>query len=98
MPKKEHIHIVTDELHKQLLSDLGEKYGSMTKAFESAIELLEKTEIVGSCSDCEIKFEAEQSNLFRDSESSNNVKGIRRKIYSRTEKKLRDRNKQNKNA
>ncbi len=85
MPKKEHVHIVTDEKHKELLADLGEKYGSMTKAFEFAIEFLEKTENIGSCDNCEIKFEAEQSNLFREflnmvSFSADNIREINRYI------------------
>ncbi|MHA1129287.1 MAG: hypothetical protein ACTSQQ_00625 [Candidatus Helarchaeota archaeon] len=49
MPKKEHIHVVTDSRHKELLKNLGRKFGSMTKAFEFALETFEKTETVGSC-------------------------------------------------
>ncbi|MHA1265693.1 MAG: hypothetical protein ACTSRS_10725 [Candidatus Helarchaeota archaeon] len=61
MPKKEHIHIVTDFAHKNLLIQLGEKYGSMTKAFEYAIEAFNKIENRNSCIDCKIKFEYEQN-------------------------------------
>ncbi|NVM54760.1 MAG: hypothetical protein HWN66_13745 [Candidatus Helarchaeota archaeon] len=65
MPKKEHVHIVTDLKHKEILGKLGDKYGSMTKAFEYAIESLEKFETVGSCDNCEIKFEAEQIDKYQ---------------------------------
>jgi hypothetical protein len=61
MPKKEHVHIVTDKHHKELLTSLGKKYGSMTKAFESAIENLQKVETFSSCESCQIKFESEQT-------------------------------------
>jgi hypothetical protein len=66
LPKKQHIHIVTDDRHKELLMKLGKKYGSMTKAFESAIENIEKAENVGSCENCEIKFESEQAEKFQN--------------------------------
>jgi len=38
LPKKEYVHIVTDTKHKELLGYLGKKHGSMTKAFERAID------------------------------------------------------------
>lgn len=66
MPKKEHIHVVTDVKHKLLLTELGQKYGSMTKAFETAIEFLENNQNVGNCSDCQIKIEAEHGENFRE--------------------------------
>ena len=66
MPKKEHVHVVTDLKHKQILERLGQRFGSMTKAFEFAIETLEKSETVGSCDNCEIKFEYDQINTFSE--------------------------------
>ncbi len=83
MPKKEHVHIVTDDLHKDLLQKLGEKHGSMTKAFESAVEHLDKLENIGTCSDCEIKIEAEESQKFSElsnlvSFSADNIREILR--------------------
>ncbi|MFX1295258.1 MAG: hypothetical protein ACFFD2_10455 [Promethearchaeota archaeon] len=65
MPKKEHVHVVTDEKHKKLLIKLGKKYGSMTKAFENAIKVLEKSETIGSCNDCKIKIQFNQINIFQ---------------------------------
>jgi hypothetical protein len=39
---------------------LGKKYGSMTKAIESAIENLQRVETFSSCESCQIKSESEQ--------------------------------------
>lgn len=66
MPKKEHVHVVTDLKHKQILERLGQRFGSMTKAFEYAIETLEKNETIGSCDNCEIKHEYNQINTFSE--------------------------------
>lgn len=66
MPKKEHIHIVTDYKHKERLIKLGNKYGSMTKAFEHAIELLDNNRTLESCNNCTIKSEYELQKSFRE--------------------------------
>ncbi|HUX98612.1 MAG TPA: hypothetical protein VMV49_03605 [Candidatus Deferrimicrobium sp.] len=66
MTKKEHVHVVTDTKHKEILENLGKKFGSMTKAFEHAIEILTKSEDIGSCENCEVKYEFEQANNFRE--------------------------------
>ncbi len=66
LPKKEHVHIVTDSKHKELLGNLGERHGSMTKAFERAIEYFEKAESIGSCDNCNIKSEFERAEQFKE--------------------------------
>ena len=66
MPKKEHIHIVTDVKHKEILENLGKTYGSMTKAFESAIDALGNGKAMGACDECSIKIETEQVDKFRE--------------------------------
>ncbi|MHA1652129.1 MAG: hypothetical protein ACTSYB_18260 [Candidatus Helarchaeota archaeon] len=65
MPKKTNIHIVTDLKYKKLLEKFSRKYGSMTKAFEVAIETFEKNEHFSSCTDCKIKAEYEQIKQFQ---------------------------------
>jgi len=66
IPKKEHIHIVTDTNHKKILGNLGEKYGSMTKAFEFAIDAIANGKAIGSCSECSTRIEAEAMEKFRE--------------------------------
>jgi len=101
MPKKEHIHVVTDSRHKELLKNLGRKFGSMTKAFEFALETFEKTETVGSCETCQIKFEAEQAKKIQNlmntvTFTANNIHELIKYLqgdYSATELILRARDK-----
>jgi hypothetical protein len=64
MPKKEHVHVVTDPEHKQALENLGKTYGSMTKAFEAAIDTLESGKTI--CDECSIKLGVEQAEKFRE--------------------------------
>ncbi len=66
MPKKEHIHVVTDAKHKEMLENLGKQYGSMTKAFEFAIDAIGKGKKIGSCNECKIKSEAEEVEKYRE--------------------------------
>lgn len=66
MPKKEHIHIVTNSKYKQILENLGQKYGSMTKAFEAALDIIDKNESLSSCTECEIKYRYELENSFHE--------------------------------
>ena len=64
MPKKEHVHIVTDLKHKQALENLGKTYGSMTKAFEAAIDALGNGKTI--CDECSIKIGVNQAEKFRE--------------------------------
>ena len=65
MPKKEHIHIVTDSDHKKALENLGKTHGSMTKAFESVIDKI-GTDPASLCDDCKMKLESEVAEKFRE--------------------------------
>jgi len=65
MPKKEHIHIVTDSEHKENLENLGKTHGSMTKAFEFAIDRM-GIDAASACKECKIKLESEVTNKFRE--------------------------------
>ncbi len=66
MTKKEHVHLVTNTKHKEILEQLGKQFGSMTKAFEIAIETLNKSETVGSCDNCKVKFDYDQITTFQE--------------------------------